>query len=46
VDFNLVSDSKDEISLGLNLKVLDTQLLSQNTVGAVSIHPINNPENA
>ncbi len=36
VDFNLVSDSKDEISLGLNLKVLDTQLLSQNTVGAVT----------
>ncbi len=36
VDFNLVSDSKDEISLGLNLKVLDTQLLSQNTVGAIT----------
>ena len=36
VDFNLVSDSKDEISLGLNLKVLDTQLLSQNSVGAIT----------
>jgi hypothetical protein len=36
VDFNIVSDSKDETSLGLNLKVLDTQLLSQNTVGAVT----------
>lgn len=36
VDFNLVSDSKDEISLGLNLKVLETQLLSSNTFGAVT----------
>lgn len=36
VDFNLVADSKDEIALGLNLKVLDTQLLSQNTVGAIT----------
>ena len=36
VDFNLVSDSKDELGLGLNLKVLDTQLKSENLEGAIT----------
>ncbi len=36
VDFNLVSGSKDEVGLGLNLKVLDTQLLSENLKGAIT----------
>lgn len=34
VDFNLVSESKDELGLGLNLKVLDTKLKSENLSGA------------
>lgn len=36
VDFNLVSDSKDELGLGLNLKVLDTDLKTENLEGAVT----------
>lgn len=36
VDFNLVSESKDELSLGLNLKVLDTSLKSENQQGAIT----------
>lgn len=36
VDFNLVSDSKDELGLGLNLKVLDTDLKTENLEGALT----------
>jgi len=36
VDFNLVSDSKDELGLGLNLKVLDTKLRTENQQGAIT----------
>lgn len=36
VDFNLVSDSKDELGLGMNLKVLDTDLKTENLEGAIT----------
>jgi CarboxypepD_reg-like domain/TonB-dependent Receptor Plug Domain len=36
VDFNIVSDNKDELGLGLNLKVLDTQLRTENQTGAIT----------